>query len=75
MHSEKKMIKKKNTNVEMILTTDAQLRTFDVNEQKNYLRFFFRGNCHTTNRDCEHRKSRTVLVIFEHASLDILYLF
>ena len=28
-----------------------------------------------TNRDCKHRKSRIVLVIFERASLGFLYLY
>ena len=64
----------------MILTKDAQLRTFGVNEHikiiYSFFVVFFRGKCHTTNRDCKHRKLRTDLVIFERTSLfSFIYLF
>ena len=68
--------KKKYSNVELILTTDALLRTFGVNKHTKFIHVFFRRKCHTTNRDCEHRKPRIVLVIFERVSLDFfIYLF
>ena len=74
-HRPNKGKEKRYSNVELILTTGALLRTFGVNKHTKFIHVIFRGKCHTTNRDCEHRKPRIVLVIFERVSLDFFFFF
>ena len=53
--------KKKYSKVELILTTDALLRTFDVNKHTKFIYVFFAGKCHTKNRDCETQTTKDCL--------------
>ena len=57
----------------MILTTDAQLRIFGVNEHPKIIYVFIFVGIVTRRIETEHRKSRLVLMIFERTYLDFLF--
>ena len=58
----------------MILTTDAQLWTFGVNELTKIIYVFFAGSVTRRIETVNTENQRFVLVIFEHASLDFFYI-